>query len=316
MTDGSASRDDDAAELTDVVFSYDRDAELPSGPDYGDAVDPDTRGGLVLRGVDLAVPRGSFTVVMGASGGGKSTLVRTLNAIIPSFIRGSFRGDVEVLGRDATSARVSTMAEAVGLVMQDYEAQLFGTSLDAEVGFGPENLAVPPAEIGPRVEAALETVELADLDRRREPASLSGGQKQRLVLAGVLANHPELLVLDEPTSDLDPAGSADIVDVVRRLAASDAGAGPETIVMVTHTVEEAILADRAVLLRGGDVYRVGDVREVFTDVDALEACRGAAARRGVRPARGAPRRAAARARRGGRSGHRPRARVDAPGSAR
>lgn len=277
MTDGADSRDDLAAELADVVFSYDRDAELPPGPDYGDAVDPDTRGGLVLRGVDLEIPRDSFTVVMGASGGGKSTLVRTLNAVIPSFIRGSFRGDVEVLGRDATTARVSTMAEAVGFVMQDYEAQLFGTSLDAEVGFGPENLAVPPAEIGPRVQAALETVELADLDRRREPASLSGGQKQRLVLAGVLAIHPELLVLDEPTSDLDPAGSADIVDVVRRLAEADAGvgdgAGPETIVMVTHTVEEAILADRAVLLRGGDVYRVGDVREVFTDVEALAACR-------------------------------------------
>jgi energy-coupling factor transport system ATP-binding protein len=282
MTDGAASRDDLAAELTDVVFSYDRDAELPSGPDYGGAVDPDTRGGLVLRGVDLEIPRGSFTVVMGASGGGKSTLVRTLNAIIPSFIRGRFRGDVAVLGRDATSARVSTMAEAVGLVMQDYEAQLFGTSLDAEVGFGPENLAVPPEAIRPRVEAALETAGLETLDRRREPGTLSGGQKQRLVLAGVLAMHPEFLVLDEPTSDLDPAGSRDVIDIVAHLSdgAGESAApadgewtGPETIVMVTHTVEEALLADRAVLLRGGEVYRVGAVREVFTDFDALEACR-------------------------------------------
>jgi energy-coupling factor transport system ATP-binding protein len=271
MASGPESSNELAAELADVVFSYDRDAELPSGPDYGEAVDPDSRGGLVLRGIDLAVPDESFTVVMGASGGGKSTLVRTFNAIIPNFIRGSFQGTVEVLGRDPTSARVAEMAEVVGLVMQDYEAQLFGTSLDAEVGFGPENLAVPPDEIGPRVDRALDTVGLSSLDRRREPATLSGGQKQRLVLAGVLAIHPELLVLDEPTSDLDPAGSAELVDVVRHL--KEDGAGPETIVMVTHTIEEAILAERAVLLRGGDVYREGPIREVFTDIEALNACR-------------------------------------------
>ncbi len=281
-----------AARLRDVVFSYDRDAELPGGEDYGEAVDPDARGGLVLRGVDLDLPDGSFTVVMGASGGGKSTLLRTFNGIIPGFIRGAFRGDVSVLGRDTTGARVAEMAEAVGMVLQDYEAQLFGTSVDAEVGFGPENLAVPADDIGPRVASALATVGLEALDRRREPATLSGGQKQRLVLAGVLATHPQLLVLDEPTSDLDPRGTRDILEVVGRLA--DAGrpaarpagagaagladaegdwAGPETIVLVTHKVEEALLADRAVLLRGGEVYREGPVREVFTDLEALRACR-------------------------------------------
>jgi len=271
MAPGSADPAYHAAELSEVVFSYDRDAELPSDPENGDAIEPDSRGGLVLRGMDLRIPRDSFTVVMGASGGGKSTFVRTLNAIIPNFIRGSFRGEVDVLGRDATSARVAEMAELVGLVMQDYEAQLFGTSLDAEVGFGPENLAMPPEEIGSRVQGALETVGLAALDRRREPATLSGGQKQRLVLAGVLAIHPQLLVLDEPTSDLDPVGSTDLINVVRDLSVD--GAGPKTIVMVTHTVEEAILADRAVLLRGGDVFQVGPVREVFTDIESLQACR-------------------------------------------
>ena len=290
-----------AARLRDVVFSYDRDLELPATVEADDAADPDARGGLVLRGVDLDVERGAATVVMGASGGGKSTLVRTLNAIIPGFIRGAFRGEVEVLGRDATTARVAEMAEVVGMVLQDYEAQLFGTSVDAEVGFGPENLAVPPDEIGPRVAAALETVGLADLDRRREPSALSGGQQQRLVLASVLAMHPELLVLDEPTSDLDPRGTRDILGVVARLAgdgdpraatspsaapdgSGDADAtalaagpgdwtGPETLVLVTHKVEEALLADRAVLLRGGRVHREGPVREVFTDVEALRDCR-------------------------------------------
>jgi len=305
---------DPTARLSDVVFAYDRDADLPD-PDAIDDydADPDARGGAVLRGVDMSVPAGSFTVVMGASGGGKSTLLRTFNAIIPNFITGSFDGDVDVLGRDATDTRVAEMAQVVGMVLQDYEAQLFGTSVAAEVAFGPENLAVDPDEIRPRIDRSLDLVGLGDLDHRRPPEALSGGQKQRLVFAGVAANHPRLLVLDEPTSDLDPVGSRETLSVVRSLAdarnsgdgagdgsgtgpadadAADAGSGdpdaglpaastdeaggwrgPETIVAVTHKIEEALLADRAVLLRGGRVYREGPARSVFTDVEALRAAR-------------------------------------------
>ena len=265
-----------AARLKDVIFSYDRDAMLPSAAELAaedTTADPDAREGPVLRGVDLSVPSGSFTVVMGASGGGKSTLLRTLNAIIPDFIDGSFDGDVSVLGQDATATRVSEMARGVGMVLQDYEAQLFGTSVEAEVAFGPENLAVPADEIGDRIDESLHLVGLGDLDRRREPAGLSGGQKQRLVFGGVTAMHPELLVLDEPTSDLDPKGTRDILEVVGELTRGDSSGegwhGPDTIVMVTHKIEEALLADRAVLLRGGTVYREGNLREVFTDVSAL-----------------------------------------------
>ena len=281
-----------------VVFSYERGADLPSAGEFTDdleeVVDPDERSGPILRGVDLDVPAGSFTVVMGASGGGKSTLLRTFNAIIPDFLTGSFDGEVTVLDRDATSARVSEMAEVVGMVLQDYEAQLFGTSVTAEVAFGPENLAVSPDEIGARIDRSRARAGLADLERRRAPDSLSGGQKQRLVFAGVLANRPELLVLDEPTSDLDPLGSQDVLSVVRQLAdrsdddrAREVPAeggdeppgqvadwdGPGTIVMVTHEIEEALLADHAVLLRGGQVYRTGPSEEVFTDVEALRTAR-------------------------------------------
>jgi energy-coupling factor transport system ATP-binding protein len=271
----------DAATLEEVVFAYERDADLPPAHTFAaDAeYDPDERGGPVLRGVDLGVPAGSFTVVMGASGGGKSTLLRTFNSIIPSFLTGSFDGDVEVLGRDATTARVPEMAEVVGMVLQDYESQLFGTSVTSEVAFGPENLAVSANGIDPRIDHALGVVGLDDLDRRRPPEALSGGQKQRLVFAGVVANHPELLVLDEPTSDLDPAGSRDTLRVIRSLAdsegmsAPEGWAGPETIVMVTHDIEEALLADHAALLRAGRVYRQGPIREVFTDVDALRNAR-------------------------------------------
>ena len=266
-----------AASLRDVFFSYDRDADFPEdGP--GPEPDPDSRGGLVLRDLDLDIEQDAVTVVMGASGGGKSTLVRTLNAIIPSFIRGQFRGNIDVLDRDATASRTSEMAEHVAMVLQDYEAQLFGTSVESEVAFGPENLAVPADDIPERIDTALETVGLADLDRRRSPAGLSGGQKQRLVLASVLAMHPELLVLDEPTSDLDPRGTRELLEVISELAGattqdSAGGLDPDTIVMVTHKIEEALLADRATLLSGGQVHREADVREIFTDIEALRRCR-------------------------------------------
>ncbi len=272
-----------AARLSAVVFSYDRDTELQSPDAYTESHDPDARGGAVLRGIDLDLLEGSFTVIMGASGGGKSTLVRTLNGIIPNFITGTFDGDVSVLGTDPTTTRVPEMAADVGMVLQDYESQLFGTSVETEVAFGPENLAVPVDRIGPRIEHALSIVGLSELNWHRSPDALSGGQKQRLVFASVLANHPELLVLDEPTSDLDPLGSRETLSVVRRLATTDSQTrdqtppegwnGPDTIVAVTHKIEEALLADRAVLLKDGTIYRHGPAREVFTDTEALRDAR-------------------------------------------
>lgn len=290
-----------AARLRRVVFSYDRDAVLPDPEDPGDDadVDPDDRSGAVLRGVDVDVPRGSVTVVMGDSGGGKSTLLRTFNALVPEFVNGSFDGSVTVGGRDATTTRPSAMAEDVGMVLQDYESQLFGTSVESEVAFGPENLGVAPAEIGDRIDESLSLVGLGALDRGRTPASLSGGQKQRLVIAGVAATHPGLLVLDEPTSDLDPRGTREVVEAVSRLTREangvarpgagprgeavrdeprnegnaprddDGWTGPHTVVMVTHKIEEALLADRAVLLEGGRVGTEGGVREVFTNLETL-----------------------------------------------
>ena len=293
-----------ATRLRDVVFSYDREASLPDPNATDSDASASTGRDAVLRGVDLDVPMGSFTVIMGASGGGKSTLLRTLNGLIPDFVTGSFAGEVEVLGRDATATRVSELATDVGMVLQDYESQLFGTSVTAEVAFGPENLAVPPAEIDDRIDDALALAGLSDLDRRREPAALSGGQKQRLVFAGVAAMRPDLLVLDEPTSDLDPSGTRRLLSAVGRLAggrldrldavdrpetvapntaAPDdddrtpddevAWPCPETVVMVTHKIEEALLADHAILLEDGRVSRAGPAREVFTDTAALRASR-------------------------------------------
>ena len=279
----SESKDGDAAATFEAVsFAYDRSVELPDDEDEVDYdTDPDSRGGAILRNVDLEIPDGSFTVVMGASGGGKSTLVRCLNAVVPKHYRGAFRGRVEVLGTEASSTKIATMSPITGMVMQDYEAQLFGTTMESEVAFGPENLNVEPDEIADRIDHALSVVELDDVNRRRPPTDLSGGQKQRLVFGSVLAMHPELLILDEPTSDLDPRGTRDILTVIRRLAdqtldTSDADVdwnGPETFVLVTHKIEEAILADHVVLLRGGRPFRDGPASDVFTDVEALREAR-------------------------------------------
>lgn len=276
--DTSSSDDGLVARLRKVVFSYDRQDDTSTAGD--EHIDPDAREGFVLRGVDLDVPDESFTVVMGASGGGKSTLLRTFNSVIPDFIEGTFGGDVRVLDRDPTTSRVSEMARDVGMVIQDYESQLFGTTVETEVAFGPENLAVPPENIGPRINDSLSVAGLGDLSRTREPDSLSGGQKQRLVFAGVLAMHPDLLILDEPTSDLDPAGSRDVLSVVSQLAkaatteASVGGwGGPDSIIFVTHNIEQALLADHAVLLEGGRVAHAGPAKEVFRDVETLRESR-------------------------------------------
>ena len=281
MASDDPAAGDPTSRHTDVVFAYERSLDLPPAESFEgeDAPDPDERGGPILRGLDMEIPAGSLTVIMGPSGGGKSTLLRTFNSIIPNFLTGSFAGEVEVLGRDATTSRVGEMAEEVGMVIQDYEAQIFGTSIQSEVAFGPENLAVPVEEISPRIDAALELVGLTDLDRERSPDTLSGGQKQRLVFAGVTANHPRLLILDEPTSDLDPLGTKEVLSIVRSLAEGTGSAGqdgwdgPETIVLVTHSIEEALLADQAVLLRGGRVFRQGPAHEVFTDVEAMRTAR-------------------------------------------
>jgi energy-coupling factor transport system ATP-binding protein len=251
-------RADPAIALADVTFAY--------GPD-----EP-----TVLEGVDLTIPRGAVTVIVGASGGGKSTLLSMLNGLIPSFIRGEFSGSIHAAGTDLTTTRTNAVADRIGMVLQDYEAQLFGTSITAEVAFGPENLGVDPAEIDARIDRALALADLDAIDRRRPPSALSGGQKQRLVIAGVAAMQPEVMILDEPTSDLDPAGTEALLAVLQRVQGSSPAAdwaGPETVVMVTHAVEEAIGADHIIMLADGGVAASGPPEVVLRDAAALRAAR-------------------------------------------
>ena len=223
-----------------------------------------------LANIDLTIPTGAFVAVMGHASSGKSSLCLSLNGLIPRLVRGQFEGEVAVMGMDLRDAAAVDLAQRVGLVFQDFESQLVSTSVELEVAFGPENLAAPRAELRRRVDQYLELVGLSAL-RLREPWSLSGGQKQRLAIASVLALEPDVLVMDEPTTDLDSAGR----DEVLRLAHHVTGMG-RTLIMVEHDTEVTTAADQVILMREGRIVAHGETREVLSDVDLLASC-------GVRP---------------------------------
>ena len=218
-----------------------------------------------LRGVNLSVERGEFVVVMGASGAGKSTLAVTLNGLVPHFFRGELRGEVLIEGRSTREGRVGEFARRVGLVFQDFEAQLFSTNVALEVAFGPENFLVEREEMGRRIAESLERVGLRGFEGR-QPSTLSGGQKQRLAIASVLAIEPDILCLDEPTTDLDPVGKQEVL----RISASLRESNDLTLIVVEHETEETLAADRIVILREGAVVCDRPGREVLQDVELLE----------------------------------------------
>lgn len=217
-----------------------------------------------LGDVSFTVGRGELIVVMGASGAGKSTLAKCLNGSIPQFQGGDLRGMIQILGRSTHGASVSDLAGTVGLVTQDFEAQLFATNVRQEIAFGMEQLGMPVAVMEERLTTALELVGLAGFERR-DPSTLSGGEKQRLALAAVLALQPPLLVLDEPTTDLDPVGKAEVFAVLATLRRRG-----HTIVLIEHETEAAEHADRLLVLANGRVVVDGPPATVLRDVARLE----------------------------------------------
>jgi energy-coupling factor transport system ATP-binding protein len=218
-----------------------------------------------LQGVDLEVDEGEFVVIMGPSGAGKSTLCVSLNGLIPHFFRGKMEGEVRVGGRSTREGNVGECAQEVGLVFQDFEAQLFSTNVALEVAFGPENFRVERDEMIERVERVLGQVRLEGFEKRT-PATLSGGQKQRLAIASVLAIEPRILCLDEPTTDLDPVGKLGIFEIAEDLKDRD----DVTLIVVEHETEETLDADRIIVLRDGEIVADRPAREVLRDVELLE----------------------------------------------
>jgi energy-coupling factor transport system ATP-binding protein len=221
---------------------------------------------FALDGINLDLNRGEFLVVMGPSEAGKSTLASTINGLIPHFHVGKMNGSVTVMGRNTSQSSVAQMAEIVGMVFQDFEAQLFSTNVELEVAFGPENFAVDHAEIKRRIDENLKYVGLEAV-RNRPPSTLSGGQKQKLAIASVLALQPSVLVMDEPTTDLDPISKMGIFDIIHRLCKRD----ELTLMVIEHETEEALFADRIALIKDGKIIKIGTTSEILQDVDFLEA---------------------------------------------
>lgn len=205
-----------------------------------------------LRNVTAAFRRASFTVLTGPTGCGKSTLLKCVSGIIPHRSKGLFAGTVHIGGTPSLEMSPSEISRHVGLVFQCPDDQIFATKVEAEVAFGPENHGLPHGEIKDRVTWALGEVGLAGFERR-ETKNLSGGQKQRVAIAAQLAMKPEVIALDEPVSQLDPAGAGDVLDCLKRLHAEG-----RTIILVEHRLGEALrLATDVILMRDGEIAWAG-----------------------------------------------------------
>ncbi len=227
-------------------------------------------GTMALDGVDFAVFPGEVVAIMGATGAGKSTLLKCLGGVIPRLEAARVEGERMLFGRPTAQIDPTELAGRIGIVFEDFEAQIFSTNVALEVGFGLDQLGRPAAEIRERSRIALERVGLAGFDRR-DPATLSGGEKQRLAMAAIWALRPELVLLDEPTTDIDPVGKQAIFDLLS--AFRDDGSA---VVVVEHEPGAAAIADRLVILDAGRVRASGPSRELTLDVDLLSGC-------GVRP---------------------------------
>ena len=215
-----------------------------------------------LKGVDLSIVRGSFTVILGHNGSGKSTLAKHMNAVLLPV-----GGKVWVDGMDTSDEDLLLeVRRRVGMVFQNPDNQIVANVVEEDVAFGPENLGVPTEEIQRRVAAALKAVGMEDFTLHA-PHHLSGGQKQRIAIAGIIAMEPACIVLDESTAMLDPLGRREVLDTVRKLNREKG----ITIVLITHHMDEAAMADRVVVMDSGSVVMDGAPKEVLVRVEELRA---------------------------------------------
>lgn len=236
-----------ALQLRDVRFKYSGSTEW------------------ALDEVSLDIEKGEFVTILGPNGSGKSTLCMMSNGLIPHALPGELEGTVEVFGLDVRRHRVAELATKVGIVFQEPESQLFSMTVEEEVAFGPENLAIPQEEIRERVEWALGVVGMKGYNDRA-PFTLSGGQKQRVAIAAALSMHPEMLVLDEPEYALDPMGRAELYSVLQDLKTHHG----VTMLLAERDVEEAaVFSDRVVLMKRGQVVDAGSPKEILRDPSRL-----------------------------------------------
>lgn len=214
-----------------------------------------------LDDVSLSIRRGEFVAIIGTNGSGKSTLAKHFNVLLQPT-----EGTVTVCGFNTLDdEHIWNIRQHVGMVFQNPDNQIVAAVVEEDVAFGPENLGVPSAEIRKRVDDALAAVNMTEY-AEHGPHLLSGGQKQRIAIAGVLAMKPDCIVLDEPTAMLDPKGRLEVLETIHRLNKEEG----ITIVIITHFMEEAVTADRVVVMKNGVKLQEGTPREIFTQVDTLK----------------------------------------------
>ena len=219
---------------------------------------------IAVDGVNLQVKAGDFVAILGHNGSGKSTLAKHINAILLPT-----EGTLYVDGKDTKDeSKLWEIRQTAGMVFQNPDNQIIGTIVEEDVGFGPENMGVPQAEIWKRVEKSLKSVGMWEY-RDHSPNKLSGGQKQRVAIAGVVAMRPKCIVLDEPTAMLDPNGRKEVIRTVQELNRQE----HVTVILITHYMEEVIEADRVIVMDQGKIVMQGTPREVFSHVEELKGYR-------------------------------------------
>jgi len=213
-----------------------------------------------LNGISLEIRQGEFTAIIGHNGSGKSTLAKLINSILLPT-----EGKIYVKGMDTSDdSKLWDLRQSAGMVFQNPDNQLVATIVEEDIAFGPENQGVEPSEIRKRVDDALNTVGMYEY-RKRPPHMLSGGQKQRIAIAGILALNSDCIVLDEPTAMLDPSGRREVMDTLKKL--NKAG---KTILLITHYMDEAVQADRVVIIDKGSIKLDGTPKEVFRNIDEIK----------------------------------------------
>ena len=216
----------------------------------------------VVKNLNLNIEKGSFVAVLGHNGSGKSTIAKLTNGIL--FAQS---GSVVVDGKEVKDDEsIYDIRKKVGMVFQNPDNQIVASIVEEDVAFGVENLGIPPAECRQRVDEALKTVGMYEL-REKAPHKLSGGQKQRVAVAGIIAMKPECIVLDEPTAMLDPSGRREVLETIKKLNREEG----ITIVLITHYMDEAVQADRVIVVDSGEI-KIDDTPEsVFAHVDEIKA---------------------------------------------
>ena len=216
---------------------------------------------FALRDVSFSVEEGEFLAILGHNGSGKSTLARLINKLLEPD-----EGKITVFGMDVSDPKNTfAVRKSVGIVFQNPDNQMVASIVEDDVAFGPENIGVEREEIGRRIDYALDAVGMQAF-RHGTPTRLSGGQKQRIAIAGVLAIKPKIIIMDESTAMLDPRGRKEVMDVVLKLNKEE----KLTVIMITHFMEEALLADRAIVMNRGEIVMQGKPEEIFSREEDLE----------------------------------------------